>query len=90
MSEVLKRRMRCAVYTRKSTDEGLEKEVLASVPMRRFTTAGEVAEAIAFLADEERAAYVNGACLPVDGGHWLTGTNLGFLSAVERGVPLRK
>ena len=23
MSEVLKRRMRCAVYTRKSTDEGL-------------------------------------------------------------------
>jgi len=71
-------------------DEGLEKEVLASVPMRRFTTAGEVAEAIAFLADEEKAAYVNGACLPVDGGHWLTGTNLGFLSAVERGVPLRK
>ena len=24
MSEVLKRRMRCAVYTRKSTDEGLD------------------------------------------------------------------
>jgi len=71
-------------------DEGLEKEVLASVPMRRFTTAAEVAEAIAFLADEEKAAYVNGACLPVDGGHWLTGTNLGFLSAVERGIPLRR
>jgi NAD(P)-dependent dehydrogenase (short-subunit alcohol dehydrogenase family) len=71
-------------------DEGLEQEVLRSVPMRRFTTAAEVAEAIAFLADEERAAYVNGACLPVDGGHWLTGTNLGFLSAVERGIPLRR
>lgn len=26
MSEVLKRRMRCAVYTRKSTDEGLDQE----------------------------------------------------------------
>lgn len=71
-------------------DEGLAQEVLRSIPMRRFTTAAEVAEAIAFLADEERAAYINGACLPVDGGHWLTGTNLGFLSAVERGVALRR
>ena len=26
MSDVLKRRMRCAVYTRKSTDEGLDQE----------------------------------------------------------------
>ena len=26
MSEVLKRRMRCAVYPRKSTDEGLDQE----------------------------------------------------------------
>ena len=26
MSEVLKRRMHCAVYTRKSTDEGLDQE----------------------------------------------------------------
>lgn len=26
MSEVLKRCMRCAVYTRKSTDEGLDQE----------------------------------------------------------------
>ena len=26
MSEALKRRMRCAVYTRKSTDEGLDQE----------------------------------------------------------------
>ena len=26
MSEVLKRRLRCAVYTRKSTDEGLDQE----------------------------------------------------------------
>jgi len=41
--------------------------------MRRFTTAEEVSEAIAFLADEARAAYVTGACLPVDGGHWLSG-----------------
>ncbi|HRF73939.1 MAG TPA: recombinase family protein, partial [Accumulibacter sp.] len=26
MSEVLKRRVRCAVYTRKSTDEGMDQE----------------------------------------------------------------
>lgn len=67
-------------------DEALEREVVASIPMGRFTTATEVAESIAFLADEEKAAYVTGACLPVDGGHWLSGTNLGFLSAAARGA----
>jgi NAD(P)-dependent dehydrogenase (short-subunit alcohol dehydrogenase family) len=67
-------------------DETLAAEIRNSIPMRRFTTAEEVAEAIAFLADEARAAYVTGACLPVDGGHWLQGTHLGFLSALERGA----
>ena len=67
-------------------DEELEREVVASIPMRRFTTAAEVAESIAFLADGSKAGYVTGACLPVDGGHWLSGTNLGFLSAIERGT----
>ena len=65
-------------------DDKLAQEVLESIPLRRYTTAEEVAESIAFLADEERAAYITGACLPVDGGHWLTGTNLGFLGAVAR------
>ena len=68
-------------------DDTLAAEVRESIPMRRFTTAEEVAEAIAFLADEARAAYVTGACLPVDGGHWLSGTHLGFLSALARGAP---
>jgi NAD(P)-dependent dehydrogenase (short-subunit alcohol dehydrogenase family) len=65
-------------------DEQLAREVLDSIPLRRYTTAEEVAESIAFLADEARAAYITGACLPVDGGHWLTGTNLGFLGAIAR------
>lgn len=65
-------------------DEKLAAEVLESIPLKRFTTAEEVAESIAFLADETRAAYITGACLPVDGGHWLTGTNLGFLDAISR------
>lgn len=65
-------------------DDQLAKDVLESIPLRRYTTAEEVAEAIAFLADETRAAYITGACLPVDGGHWLAGGNLGFLPALER------
>ena len=71
-------------------DETLAAEIRDSIPMRRFTTGEEVAEAIAFLADEARAAYVTGACLPVDGGHWLTGTNLGFLGALARGIPAKR
>lgn len=70
-------------------DDELAKEVLGSIPLKRYTTAEEVAEALFFLADETRAAYITGACLPVDGGHWLQGTNLGFLSAIERGVAKR-
>lgn len=38
------------------------------VPMARFARPDDVAEAIAFLADDERSAFVNGVSLPVDGG----------------------
>jgi NAD(P)-dependent dehydrogenase (short-subunit alcohol dehydrogenase family) len=65
-------------------DETLAQEIVESIPLGRYTTAAEVAESIAFLADEAKAGYITGACLPVDGGHWLTGTNLGFLGAVAR------
>jgi NAD(P)-dependent dehydrogenase (short-subunit alcohol dehydrogenase family) len=41
------------------------------VPMGRFASPNDVAEAIAFLADNDRSAFVNGAELRVDGG-WLT------------------
>ena len=40
------------------------------VPMARFARPEDVAEAIAFLADGERSAFVNGVSLPVDGG-WI-------------------
>jgi 3-oxoacyl-[acyl-carrier protein] reductase len=42
-------------------------EQVAPVPMRRFGTPGEVADAIAFLASD-RAAYITGTSLRVDGG----------------------
>lgn len=44
--------------------------VLASVPADRFTTPGEVAESAAFLLSD-RAAYITGEVLVVDGGQWL-------------------
>ncbi len=65
-------------------DEELAAEIKETIPLRRYTTAEEVAESIAFLADETKAGYVTGSCLPVDGGHWLTGTNMGFLEAIAR------
>jgi NAD(P)-dependent dehydrogenase (short-subunit alcohol dehydrogenase family) len=45
-------------------------DIINRVPMARFARAEDVAEAIAFLADGERAAFINGVTLPVDGG-WM-------------------
>jgi NAD(P)-dependent dehydrogenase (short-subunit alcohol dehydrogenase family) len=45
-------------------------DIVNRVPMGRFARVEDVAEAIAFLADGERAGFVNGVTLPVDGG-WI-------------------
>jgi NAD(P)-dependent dehydrogenase (short-subunit alcohol dehydrogenase family) len=45
-------------------------DIVNRVPMARFARAQDVAEVIAFLADDERSAFVNGVSLPVDGG-WI-------------------
>lgn len=56
----------------KDQDEGAysDADIAGRVPMARFARPEEVAEAIAFLADDERSAFVNGVSLPIDGG-WM-------------------
>lgn len=43
-------------------------DIIDRVPMARFARPADVASAVAFLADPEQSAFVNGVCLPVDGG----------------------
>ncbi|MET8505626.1 SDR family oxidoreductase [Streptomyces sp. NPDC004787] len=38
------------------------------VPMGRFAAPGDIAQAVAFLADPARSGFVNGIAMPVDGG----------------------
>jgi NAD(P)-dependent dehydrogenase (short-subunit alcohol dehydrogenase family) len=45
-------------------------DIVDRVPLARFARAADVAEAIAFLLDADRSAFINGISLPVDGG-WL-------------------
>ena len=56
-------------------EQGLysDRDIVNRVPMARFAQAGDVARAIAFLADSDQSGFVNGICLPVDGG-WTADT----------------
>jgi NAD(P)-dependent dehydrogenase (short-subunit alcohol dehydrogenase family) len=43
-------------------------DIVGQVPMGRFAGPGDIAAAVAFLADPARSGFVNGVALPVDGG----------------------
>jgi NAD(P)-dependent dehydrogenase (short-subunit alcohol dehydrogenase family) len=43
-------------------------DIVNRVPMARFASPEDVAQAIALLLDAERSAFINGVALPVDGG----------------------
>jgi 3-oxoacyl-[acyl-carrier protein] reductase len=47
--------------------EEIKKEMVNEIPMKRFASAAEVANAVAFLASPA-AAYITGINVPVDGG----------------------
>jgi NAD(P)-dependent dehydrogenase (short-subunit alcohol dehydrogenase family) len=46
-------------------------DIIGRVPMARFASANDIAQAILFLADEKTSGFVNGHTLVVDGG-WIT------------------
>jgi NAD(P)-dependent dehydrogenase (short-subunit alcohol dehydrogenase family) len=43
-------------------------DIIDRVPMARFATPDDIARAIAFLADSQQSAFINGHALAVDGG----------------------
>ena len=47
-----------------------DQDIIDRVPLARFARAEDVAEAIAFLADDAKSGFINGTTLGVDGG-WL-------------------
>ncbi len=56
-------------YWDQRTSEDIEKH-LSNVPVRRFGTSEDVAYAVLFLCDE-RASFITGAVLDVNGGAWV-------------------
>jgi 3-oxoacyl-[acyl-carrier protein] reductase len=48
-------------------DDKRRQEIADSIPLGRFSDATEIAEVVSFIASE-KAAYITGAVIPVDGG----------------------
>lgn len=51
-----------------------DNDIVEHVPMGRFATPDDVAQAVAFLADPDRSGFINGETLSVDGGWHADGT----------------
>jgi NAD(P)-dependent dehydrogenase (short-subunit alcohol dehydrogenase family) len=61
-----------------------DEDITDRVPMARFARAEDVASAIAYLADPKLSGFVNGVCLPVDGG-WTADASWDSLRVGSRG-----
>jgi NAD(P)-dependent dehydrogenase (short-subunit alcohol dehydrogenase family) len=57
-------------FSRLMPDPSFEEQAKNRVPLKRFGTPREIADAAAFLLSDG-AAYITGDCLVVDGGEWL-------------------
>jgi NAD(P)-dependent dehydrogenase (short-subunit alcohol dehydrogenase family) len=51
-----------------ATGSYTDADITSRIPMARFASPGDIAQAVAFLADPEKSAFVNGHALSVDGG----------------------
>jgi NAD(P)-dependent dehydrogenase (short-subunit alcohol dehydrogenase family) len=51
-----------------ATGSYTDADIVNRIPMARFARPGDIAQAVAFLADPEKSAFVNGHSLSVDGG----------------------
>jgi len=54
-----------------SRPEEERRKILAGIPLGRVAKPEEIATVIAFLASDD-ASYVNGVCIDVNGGSWMT------------------
>jgi 3-oxoacyl-[acyl-carrier protein] reductase len=62
---------------------GVEAKEAAAVPLRRVGETSDIAEAVAFLADPVKAAWVTGHTLVVDGGYSTHGEGSDFGRSVD-------
>lgn len=53
-----------------SLSENIQKEILTQIPMGRFAKPEEIANVVAFLADENNS-YITGANIAINGGHYM-------------------
>jgi len=67
LTDRVKEALRLEATARKMTEDEVLTQGQSRVPLRRYASADEIASVVAFLASD-RASYVTGAIIPMDGG----------------------